>query len=74
MNKYGVSLSEYWLERRTGIIQFLKFFFVLFFVCMYVCACVSSCASSASGGQKRALDPQELELHDVGSHCVSAGS
>jgi hypothetical protein len=41
------------------------------FACM--CVCVPHVCPVSRGGQKRALDPQELELQMVVSHHVGVG-
>jgi hypothetical protein len=41
------------------------------FICLHVCA---ACVCSTYRGQKRALDPLELELQMVVSHHVCAGN
>lgn len=39
-----------------------KYVWVYMLVCECVCVCVRACAGD-HGGQKRALDPLQLELH-----------
>jgi hypothetical protein len=44
----------------------------VWFVCIYVLC--TAYAPSASGDQKTVLNPLELELQMVVSHCVGAGN
>lgn len=40
--------------------------------CMYVCMCIVCALLVPCRGQKRELDPLELELHVLVRHCVGA--
>lgn len=40
---------------------------------MFECFACTMCVPGAGGGQKRVLDPLELELQVVGSHHVGVG-
>lgn len=59
----------------SSICLIFKFIIILFscigVFCLYVCLC-TICVSSALRGQKRALDPLELELEVVGSCHMGA--
>jgi hypothetical protein len=49
----------------------LKFFFKYMYVFLHICLC-TMCVCSTGEGQKRVLDPLELELQTVVSHQVRA--
>jgi hypothetical protein len=49
-----------------------KDFFLLFLsLCVYVCVCTMCWCPERTEGQKRALDPQELQLKATVSACGS---
>lgn len=50
---------------------------MIYFCFMCVSACLYAripCVCSSFGGQKKVLDPQELELQTAVSHCVDLGT
>jgi hypothetical protein len=70
-----VTLCLWWVGMVTfhcwGFLKFTYFYFMCMNVCQHVCVCITWMAN-AYGGQKRALDPLELELETVVSCHVYA--
>lgn len=44
------------------------------YLCIYLCTTCMPTACTTTGGQQRVLDPLELELQMVVSHCVGTGN
>lgn len=63
------TLGQPELHRKTMSLFF--YFCRIYF--MFECFACTMCVPGAGGGQKRVLDPLELELQVVGSHHVGVG-
>ena len=64
-------------ETKTKMaVSVLKIYLFLFHTYEGLPACVYmlACKPGAYGGQERAMDSLELELHVIVSHCVGAGN